>query len=256
LVRGIVRLPVVESTNNFARQMLQDRLEELPLLVWADRQTMGRGRGENQWWSDEGSLTCTIALDPAAHRLRIDQQPRLALAAAVAVVEAIGLLGLSDPGLGIRWPNDIEARGGKLGGILPERVETPYGDRLLIGIGINVFTQIESAPPDVQRVGASLCDLRRLSSGSFSMEDFLAAILSRFELVLQRITSGDPELARSWDRWNLLRGHAVQVDVGLKIVRGIVREIDAQGALSVFDGQQIQRLFGGRVLRQPHSDAS
>ncbi len=64
---------------------------------------------------------------PENHGLRVHQEPRLALMTAVAVIEAIGTLGLSAQGIGIRWPNDIEIGGRKLGGILPERVEMDEG---------------------------------------------------------------------------------------------------------------------------------
>ena len=105
----------------------------------AAEQTSGRGRGENQWWSDEGSLTFTIALAPENHGLLVHQEPRLALMAAVAAIEAIGTLGLPTQGIGIRWPNDIEVGGRKLGGILPERVEIHKGHRLLLGVGLLLF---------------------------------------------------------------------------------------------------------------------
>src|SRR5438105_2434385 len=136
-LKSLIRRDVVESTSDLARELVVAGAGELPLAVWARRQTRGRGRGTNLWWSDEGSLTFTIALDPAAHGLRPELEPRLALATAVVVIDAIVPLDLAQPP-GIRWPNDIEAGGRKLAGILPERVETPRGPRLLIGIGLNV----------------------------------------------------------------------------------------------------------------------
>src|SRR5207237_728418 len=103
------------------------------------------------WWSDGGSLTFTIALDPSAHGLRSEHEPRLALATAVAIIDAIASWGLSEVP-GIRWPNDIEVGGRKLGGILPERLDTPMGPRLLIGIGVNVASQMADAPEAVRRM--------------------------------------------------------------------------------------------------------
>ena len=208
--------------------MLQG-LDELPFLIWADRQTLGRGRGENQWWSDEGSLTFTIALDPAAHSLRIDQEPRLALMTAAAVIEAIGALGLTDPGIGIRWPNDIEVNGRKLGGVLPERVETRQGHRLLIGIGLNVLTRIDQAPPDVQRMATSLSALQLQPLEPSFLSGFLAAILTQFERALYWMAADDPGLAQQWDRLNLLRDQVVRVALGPRVISGKVHEIDAQG---------------------------
>ncbi len=130
----------------------------LPLVVLANRQTQGRGRGTNWWWSDEGSLTFTLALDPSAHGLTAMHEPRLALAAAVAVVDATRPYVPPQATLGIRWPNDIEAGNRKLGGILPERVETAGGVRILIGVGLNVRTRLEDAPPEVRRMAATLAE--------------------------------------------------------------------------------------------------
>src|SRR4051812_48432802 len=97
LVRTLVHHEIVASTSDLARQLVVAGETELPLAVWATRQTRGRGRGSNRWWSDAGSLTFTVALDPAAHSLRPEHEPRLALAAAVAVIDALIPLGLAEP---------------------------------------------------------------------------------------------------------------------------------------------------------------
>ena len=248
-VRTILRRPVVDSTSGLARSLLLQGLDELPLLVWADQQTLGRGRGDNQWWSDEGSLTFTLALDPAAHGLRVDQEPRLALMTAVAVIEAISTMGLTDPGIGIRWPNDIETHGRKLGGILPERVELEHGHRLLIGIGLNVLTHIDHAPAAVQQMATSLSAMQPQPLEPSFLRRVLAAILAQFERALYRLAEEDPALPQEWNRLNLLRDQSVRVALGPRVIAGKVHKIDAEGSLCVHDGQQLHRLYGGQVLR-------
>ena len=62
---------------------------------------------------------------------------------------------------GIRWPNDVEVDGRKLGGILPERVMTPNGPRVLIGIGLNVLTRVGDAPAEVGKMAVALADSGR-----------------------------------------------------------------------------------------------
>ena len=39
------------------------------------------------------------------------------------MIDALAELGFRQAEIGIRWPNDLECAGGKLGGILPEAVE-------------------------------------------------------------------------------------------------------------------------------------
>lgn len=104
-VRTVIERSQVDSTSDLARVILSDEPPALPLLVLADRQTRGRGRGANEWWSDEGSLTFTLAIDPKEHGLTVRHQPRIALAMAVAIVQRLAPIA---KGLGIRWPNDVE----------------------------------------------------------------------------------------------------------------------------------------------------
>ena len=57
--------------------------------------------------------------------------PRLALAAGLAVAEALDVFGVE---AGVKWPNDVWARGRKICGILVEA----DSDFAVIGMGINV----------------------------------------------------------------------------------------------------------------------
>jgi BirA family biotin operon repressor/biotin-[acetyl-CoA-carboxylase] ligase len=250
-VRELRVFDELESTSDLARSMILEGSPPLPLAVRTLRQTVGRGQRDSRWWSDEGSLTFTLVIDPAAHGLRLDQHPRLSLMTAVAVIEAIAALGLSAPGIGIRWPNDVEAGGKKLGGILPERVETDRGHRLLIGIGLNVLTRLDRAPPAVRRMAVSLAELQPEPPAPGLLPRALAEILSRFERNLSRLAEDDPTLASEWDRLNLLRDQAIRVALGPHVVTGKARAIDAEGALCLDDGLQLHRLFGGQVLRDP-----
>jgi BirA family transcriptional regulator, biotin operon repressor / biotin---[acetyl-CoA-carboxylase] ligase len=248
-VREMLVFEELESTSNNARAMLQHGAHALPFAVWAKHQTLGRGQRHNLWWSDKGSLTFTLALDAAAHGLRVEQEPRLALMTAVAVIEAIEQRGLSAPGIGIRWPNDVEIGDRKLGGILPERVEVGKEHRLLIGVGLNVLTQFDQAPSAVGRLATSLSAFQSEPLESSILPQLLSAILTRFEFNLYRLAEDDLGLAQEWDRLNLLRHQAIRVALGSRIVAGKVFAIDPQGALCLHDGVREHRLYGGQVLR-------
>lgn len=248
-VRTVVHRSVVDSTNTLARSLLGAGGLDLPLLVWADSQTQGRGRGDRDWWSDDGSLTFTIGLDPDVQGLRVDQEPMLALATAVAVIESVLGLGLAAPGIGIRWPNDVEASGRKLCGILPERLETKDGRRVLVGVGLNVSTHLDQAPAEIQGMAASLNSLQSRPLDPSALPRILAAILAHFDDELRRLSDEDPNLPKRWNNLNLLRDQVVRVALGPRVLEGRVVEIDARGALLVHDGQRIHRLFGGQVLR-------
>ena len=95
----------------------------------AEAQTAGRGRQGREWVSRTGNLYASTLV-----RLRVGDPPAptLALLSAVALEEAISLLGVRD-GLRIKWPNDLLLGGAKVAGILLER----SGDAVVIGFGVN-----------------------------------------------------------------------------------------------------------------------
>jgi BirA family transcriptional regulator, biotin operon repressor / biotin---[acetyl-CoA-carboxylase] ligase len=248
-VNTAVAYDFVDSTSDRAADLVRVGRCALPLVVWARRQTQGRGRGTHEWWSDAGSLTLTLAIDPLAHGLTLENEPKLALATAVAVIEALDVLELGSPSLGIRWPNDLEAEGRKLGGILPESLETPHGRRILVGIGLNVQTNLATAPADVRAMATSLAALHGKPLVEPMSERLIPEILGHFESVLQRLALNDTALAYEWNRLDLLREKWVRVDLGTHQLAGWGRGIDHHGALCLDDGQRQLRLFGGRVLR-------
>ncbi len=243
----LIHHEVIGSTSDEVKRLLVEGTTALPLVVRADRQTAGRGRGQNTWWSDEGSLTFTLGIDPAAHGLREGHFPRMALVSALAIIAALESSGVPTGRIGIRWPNDLETAGRKLGGILPERVETPHGVRIAIGIGLNVATRLDQAPPDVRRMATTIEELR---GSTIDRSALLNGVLAQIPPHLDALAGDDPTLARRWAERDQLLGSRVRIDLGTRIVSGWVRGIDANGGLILSDELgQTTTLHGGRVLR-------
>jgi BirA family biotin operon repressor/biotin-[acetyl-CoA-carboxylase] ligase len=240
----------VASTSDLARELIAAGGSELPMAVRARRQMRGRGRGSNAWWSDEGSLSVTLALDPAAHGLKTAHEPRLALAVAVALVDSVSPTVVDPLALGVRWPNDVESGGRKLAGILPERVETVGGPRLLIGVGVNVRTRLDDAPADVRAMAVSLHELAADRAHPPEADDILRGLLERVPSILERLATDDPTLAERWAALDTLRGQTIRVNLGSRVVTGVGCGVDPEGALCLVSEAETLRLFGGQVLRK------
>jgi BirA family biotin operon repressor/biotin-[acetyl-CoA-carboxylase] ligase len=250
-VASMILLDEASSTNDVARELVADLSIALPLGVVARRQTRGRGRGSNTWWSDEGSLAATIAFDPSAHGLTRAHEPRMALGVAVALVETIEAFGPLRQRLGIRWPNDVEAGGRKLSGILTERVETSGGPRLLLGVGVNVRTRLELATPAVRKMAVSLHELAlNPTSAGPVPDDVLRSLLGRLPSAIDRLARDDSSLAARWAELDVLLGLEVRAQLGDKVIAGIGHGIDADGALLLMNERGVIRLLGGQVLRE------
>ncbi|WP_435006331.1 biotin--[acetyl-CoA-carboxylase] ligase [Tundrisphaera lichenicola] len=252
-VRSVHRFEEVDSTSDQARRMLSEGSLELPALIWAGSQTRGRGQGSNRWWSDAGSLTATVILDPSSIGLTPDREPRVALATASATIDAIAER-YPACRAGIRWPNDIEVGGRKLGGILPERVGSGESSRLLIGIGLNVTTRVDQAPVEIRAMAASLNDWGRTESPVDPIEAMLALILERLEPSLQDLVCGSSRLTESWERLDVLAGRRIRVQIGSEMVEGMASGIDPSGGLIVRREGTIEVLHAGRVLRDQNSE--
>ena len=109
----------VSSTQDLARS----RLDLLPVVVAAQRQTAGRGRSGAAWETAPRALAVSAAL----HLSEQDQRPFSAMAG-VAAARAI-------EGLALKWPNDLLLGGAKVGGILVER----SSGVMVIGMGVNIW---------------------------------------------------------------------------------------------------------------------
>ena len=235
----------VDSTNDLARRLLEEQAIALPWLVLARRQSKGRGQGTNEWWSDEGSLTFSIVLDAEASGFSIRHEPLLALISALAILETVKRYIPPTQRIGIRWPNDIEAGGRKLGGILTERINREGQGFLIIGIGMNVGTRLDQAPREVREMACSLADF-----GTPPEKDaLLRSLIGRLESMFMRLRADDPELAKLWAEADLLLGQSLRVKIGERLLTGVGRGIDERGALLVGVEGGVEAVFGGRVLR-------
>jgi BirA family biotin operon repressor/biotin-[acetyl-CoA-carboxylase] ligase len=242
----------VTSTNDVARTLVTAGTHALPLLVRSNRQTAGRGQRTNAWFSDEGSLTFSVALDPATLGIERATWPRIALTAAVAIVDAAERLGVSRGALGIRWPNDVETplSARKVAGILPEPVETPDGARLVLGIGLNVTTDLSAAPEDVRRMATTIQDLLA-SALPVPIDTVLDVLLEVLELRLAELGRSSPSLVTRWANLDLLLGQAVTIKrPDGEMLTGVARGIDPSGALRLESpGGEVRAILAGQVVR-------
>jgi len=153
------------STNDDVAALAREGAPE-GLWLRAGRQTGGRGRQGRAWESPPGNLYASTLV-----RLRPDDPPAatLALAAAVALHEALAPL---VPEARIKWPNDILADDGKLGGILLER----EGEAIVIGFGVNLAHH----PPFLERPAASVAALAGAAPAPAAFLERLAASFGRW----------------------------------------------------------------------------
>jgi BirA family biotin operon repressor/biotin-[acetyl-CoA-carboxylase] ligase len=167
--KHIVRLPLAESTNNYANGQLKEN--EIPdgTVFLAYEQSAGRGQ-QNNFWESEPGLNLTFSIVVFPDFLDIRRQFMLSKVVALGIYTALGKY---VDNLRIKWPNDIYAGDKKLGGILIENsIMNGLIKNSVIGIGINVNqTDFRSSAPNP-------VSLKTLTNQQFDCDVVLSEILS------------------------------------------------------------------------------
>lgn len=144
--KNIIYLKEVDSTNNFASQLISSKERKYKSLdgtvVLAETQKKGKGRLEKVWLSPRGGLWFTIIIQTTLEEKKL---PEVTLIAAYSVTSVLNME--YDLKATIKWPNDIYYEKSKLGGILTEVEKIASDTFLIIGIGINVnLDSVDIAP--------------------------------------------------------------------------------------------------------------
>ncbi len=233
------------STQDRAREAAANPLATLPLLVIADEQTAGRGRGGNTWWTGHGSLAFSLLLDPAEFGCTRQAIPCLSLAVSVAIIDA---LAPRAPGrqIGLHWPNDVFVEGRKLAGVL---VEVLHDGRHIIGVGLNLNNRLSEAPDELR---ARVCTLSDLTGQPHSPTDLLLDLLAALAEVLRCLATDAETLGLRFNELCLQRGERLTVYIGDQTVSGLCLGIAPDGGL-ILETAAGPRTFYSGTLQPPRT---
>jgi len=231
--------PTLGSTNDRARQCLGDG-GPTPLLVVADRQTRGRGRGTNRWWTGPGSLALSLLLSPETAPSDPSRRPLVALAAALAVVEAVRPL-VAQHHVGLHWPNDVFVGDRKLSGVL---VEVPAEGSPVVGIGANTNNSLANAPVEIRDRAVTLYDL---TGRRQDQTDILVEMLKHFQRALDQIRACPDTLVGRANELCLQIGRTLAIRSAGASATGRCAGIAPDGAL-LLDTPDGRREFHGGTL--------
>jgi BirA family biotin operon repressor/biotin-[acetyl-CoA-carboxylase] ligase len=224
------------STNDRARELIVGDAA-LPAFVVAERQTAGRGRGANRWWTTDGALTFSVALDAAERGLTIGQNGLVSLTTAVAIVDAVRETAGLDAG--VKWPNDVYLYDKKLAGIL---IESPRPGRLVIGVGINVANRFDEAPEAVRARATSLVE-----HGATSRLAVLTAFLEALDQRLTQIAAGDASLIEAARAACVLTGQIITLRDGERTTTGECIGVADDGALRLKTDGGVTSYYAGTI---------
>lgn len=203
----------------------------VPQALFAGLQTDGRGRRGRRWQGRYGDTLMFSLLVDSGRPVR--ELPGLALAAGVALAEALERLGID--GIGLKWPNDLLLDGGKLAGVLVEAATSSRPGLAVIGVGLNWHLpalqagSAETLPP-VSALAPALADANSDLDQSVVAGRLLAALLKAGAAFRK---NGLAAFLDGFARFDVLFGQALDVIDATGSHRGIGEGIAADGALRV-----------------------
>lgn len=236
-VPGFELIPVIDSTN----QYLLDRVGQIPsgTACLAEYQQAGRGRRGRAWFSPFGTnlyLSLYWRLDAG-----MAAAMGLSLAVGVSMAETLQKLGAED--VKVKWPNDLYWHDRKLAGILVE-MTGQAGDaaHLVIGMGLNVSMP---ATDEVDQRWANLRDACQILPDKNTLA--AALINGVTDALKQYEVFGMAGFVAQWARYDNFRDRAVKLLLGERVVKGIARGINEQGALLLETDTGIIPYLGGEI---------
>ncbi len=230
------KLTIVDVTGSTNDDLLEAGKQGAPhgTGLAARAQTAGRGRRGHKWDSTVGNLLLSIVLRPCVNPAKFSG---LAAVSGLAVLEALEKQGLANE-IRLKWPNDLVARGRKLGGILVEAARDNEGKPFAVcGIGVNV----NYTPQEVPDGGLAAIGLSNLNESvptvNMLLDEVYHAVIDAVDAWAERLNAMEedggplaPVHGEYVTHLNWIGEHVIaRSPAGDELARGIFKTVDGFG---------------------------
>lgn len=246
----IVQLEEITSSNDYAAEATKKGADD-GLVIWALRQTKGRGQKNRAWESQpQSSLTFSVLfrLKPEEYAVLGRFTALGALAVARALKSLAGVEAL------VKWPNDVLLNGRKICGVLAEAdVQAGAAGSVVVGVGINL---LPGAFDTSSAMNFPASDVFTETSVKVNAENWLWRVLGEMNALRSLLVEED--FTREWNEHLAFRGELRNIrnhkgETGEFRLLGILT--DGSLCLEDADGQRFS-LQSAEVLPSPSSSSS
>jgi BirA family biotin operon repressor/biotin-[acetyl-CoA-carboxylase] ligase len=233
----------IDSTNSEALRIIRAGIVG-NFVIWANKQTAGRGQRSRSWQSLEGNLHMSILLDCNIDAQRCLQLPFLAANAVCKSILFFAKEKKIDPDISLKWPNDVLISGRKVAGILVESINIRGRRYVVIGFGTNIMQY----PTDLPYPATSL---KKEKVNPAHSDEFLNILMTNFDKLFKK-WNHDGNFIKTREYW-LKRAYnlnkVVTIDNGDSRISGVFREIDVDGSIKLeLAGGQFYNLTAGEII--------
>ena len=229
--KRILHLRNTTSTMDVARELINESNHDADLhgtAIFADEQSMGRGRFDRTWDSEPGKdILVSLILSP-----RTAIAGRLPIMASLAV--AITVDHFSPDVSSIKWPNDVLVHGKKISGVIAESVTANRSFVGIIGIGLNVNRRTDAE----RSRGYLATSIRAVSESSQDLDRKAVAmvLLANLNELYDALDRGE-SIMPAWREKLVGLGSPVEVSMpsekNVEVIAGIAEDVDEFGRLLI-----------------------
>lgn len=231
----------IGSTNDQAKQLLSTC--NAPLAVFAEHQSLGKGRRGREWISPFAQNLYLSFVWPITEGL--NQIDGLSLVVGLAVVKAIKRSSGIEAQL--KWPNDVLINECKVAGILLELIGDPVElCHVVIGIGVNL-NMLDS----FGSIDQDWTSLSKEAGSSIDREMFAKVTLEELDGYLEKQKKhGFGSMRAEWLSAHAWQGRNVVLHTGNDRVIGRIVGVGDKGEVCLLvDGRECRYLGGELSLR-------
>ena len=240
----VIWLESVDSTNEEIKRRIQEFTK--PTWIIASKQSKGKGRNGNTWFSNYGNFAGSIIFFPTVEPTYFHLY---GFFVGVALYNTIKKIVTNNVDIRLKWPNDLMIENCKIAGILLESVQETIGHKsgLIVGVGANIISspRLKTNP---KKWYMAEC-LANFTDNKINRSIFF----SEFNDQLVKLESTIPEenlssILKLWQARSYDKGSKVQVsDYKGEINSGTFLGLDEIGGLILGENTGVKKIYSGDV---------
>lgn len=218
ILKNIVYFKKIDSTNNYAENLIETGRASKGTIILADEQTKGHGRKSKAWFSPKfvnfyGTFIIKNEMSPSDFFY-------LTIISSLAVQKTLKSFKLE---ASIKWPNDILVKKKKISGILTKIIK----NYALIGIGININWNPENSLELRDKATSMSKELRE----TIHRESVISVLLKNWEKEYFRYFKNKKRLLQDWKAKLHITHKEVKILSDGQIFQGKIVDIQNDGGL-------------------------
>ena len=241
---NVIWLDYVDSTNEEIKRRFKDLSK--PTWIIAKKQTKGKGRNGNVWFSSSGNFSGSVMFFPTVERTYFHLYGFFFGVALHNTVKKIVKEGVD---IRLKWPNDLMIENGKVAGILLESMQSPQSNKIaiIVGVGVNLNSH-PNLNVDSKKGYNSQC-VANFSNHEICQLSFFNKFSNELTELGSYVEENDfGSILKLWKHRSYDKGSKVQVSDNKGGVNlGKYLGLDELGGLIISDNSGNKKIYSGDV---------